>query len=411
LIVQPRGEIRRTNARHQSNHTAARTSWERRPAPIGDDLVGRDDALQQIKDGLANHQAFILTGGPSTGKSRLAAEYTIREKLNGIWIDATEGPTRALASLAGLFNIPQSDSPDDDALASHIALLIANLPAENLLVFDNLPGMPEVGELVRRLEGRKLLLTMRDSQLSAAGLAISIAAALDVKPLELDDGVDLLARKSGNPAATPEFKGIIEAVGGLPLAIEAVAQPIRECYEQPAGVLLRLEESPDPLKLKIFQDAIGFTVDRDEGVYQALTGNIQSLPPDTQQQLAHLGYLADAPIPLDLEDALTATSGEDRTEFLQHCARRSILNIDRETQQVRVHSLNLAAIRSLDEFASLITTIERMSDRIVDIGFSDHQVTRDEIAHAEAIIQRSETATRIRSPYLLSRSLVTQESG
>ncbi|NQW18891.1 MAG: tetratricopeptide repeat protein [Chloroflexi bacterium] len=376
-----------TYAAPSTEPPSARTSWEHRPAPIGDDLVGRDDDLQEIKDGLIRHQAIILTGGPGTGKSRLAAEFTIREDLNGIWIDATEGSTRALAGLAGLFNIPQSESPDDEALASQVVRLIATLPAANLLVFDNLPGMREVGELVRRLDGRKLLITTRDSQLSAAGLASGAAAALIVEPLDTDDGIDLLARKSGKPPATTEFREITEAVGGLPLAIEAVALPIREGYEQPAESLQRLKESPDPLKLKIFQEAIGFTVDRDEGVFQALAGNIQSLPLETQRQLVSLGYIADTPVSLDLVGALTATSGEDRTEFLQQCARRSIFNLDGLSRRVTVHSLNVAAIRSLDDYASLQTAATSLSGRIAEIGDDSPLVTRAELAHAEALSQ------------------------
>lgn len=356
--------------------------WEGRPLPIGEGLVGRENDLARMEEGLKRNRALILTGGPGTGKSRLVVEYTFLAGAEGLWIDAGESIIHSLAFLAGRFNVAQEGRSDEE-ITVDVDGLLETLPGDALLVFDNVPDMKTAGELINRVAGQKLVITTRDAQIRDLGLKPPVAGTMALEALVTDAGVKLLAERSGLDPSVPGLADLVEAVGGLPMAIESLAYKFEDGLERPASVVEQLRGA-DVLILDEFQDAVGFSIPRVDGVFNALTGNIRSLPEDVQAQLAPLGYLADAPASFALVEALTGLDEGPRNEMLRRCSSRSILTW--EAGNVSVHNLTSAAIRmALCDSETLRAATERVEFRIGTTNFHDVPALREELIHYEHV--------------------------
>ncbi|MGW1343594.1 BTAD domain-containing putative transcriptional regulator [Kribbella sp. NPDC002412] len=202
----------------------------RLPAPLND-LIGRDEAVENATALLRRHRLLTFVGPGGVGKTRLALELG-RNHL---------GETR-LVELAPL-------RQDDvlDALATAVGLrdesndllsrLIESLGARPvLLILDNCEHL-DVADLVQRLlsgiPGLRILATSREP------LGLPGERVLDVEPLELQSAADLFTARAG-VEDSEAVRAICRRLDGIPLALELAATRVRALGVQ--GLAARLDD-------------------------------------------------------------------------------------------------------------------------------------------------------------------------
>ncbi|MEV0884560.1 BTAD domain-containing putative transcriptional regulator [Streptomyces microflavus] len=226
-------------------------------APAGN-LIGRGDALAEVRRLLFDRRLVTLTGPGGVGKTRMAvaaAEGVAAEFPDGAWLvelartDAADGSMdpRDLAELVlGVLGIRES-VPDDrtDDPVRRLAGVLA--PQRVLLVLDNCEHVLDavvrlVGPLLDSAPGLHVLTTSQES------LRLTREAVWPVLPLELpppgQDGVEELRASSavqlfaeraaaGDPAfvlddtTAPMIAEMCRRLDGLPLALELAATRVR----------------------------------------------------------------------------------------------------------------------------------------------------------------------------------------
>ena len=240
------------------------------PAPASDDaeaFVGRRRELAEVVSLLAAPECRVLTviGPGGIGKSRLVREALPRlgaDFEDGIWsveLQDLDTAGEAIARLARRLDIDINDARDP------LAPLLAWLKRRRaLLVFDNAEHLPELRGVFDRLAAAgarsRLLVTSRARTL-AAGEALLPLSGLDrpddeSRDLEAAapfDAVRLFERRAG--AAQRGFDlashldaviAIVDAVDGMPLAIELAANWVR--LLPPAEIARDLARSIDVLE-------------------------------------------------------------------------------------------------------------------------------------------------------------------
>ena len=119
----------------------------------------------------------------------------------------------------------------------------------------------------------------------------------------------------------------------LDSVFEDIKKRLEEIIDLEKGTLdSRLQKAERQLQggdspLQAFEEAAGAAIPRAEGVYATITGTLASLPADIRDQIAPLGYMADAPIPQPLIAAVTGLDEEGLSKLLAHCSRQSVLTI------------------------------------------------------------------------------------
>lgn len=229
------------------------------PRPGVGAFVGRRLERRQIVQALGHSRcrALVLVGPGGIGKSRLAHESQpalaghFGAALHWVELDDLQDLAATVARIASLLGVALDDR--GDAVTS----LLRGLPGTPLLlVLDNaehLPGLPAL--LQRLLQGcatLQLLVTSRE-RLHLAGEQVLVLAGLDVPDADSRDA-EAAARFDAvglflqcAHAARPGFEaplhmaavvGIVELLGGMPLAIQLAAAWVR--LLSPAAILRQL---------------------------------------------------------------------------------------------------------------------------------------------------------------------------
>ncbi|MBL8307836.1 MAG: tetratricopeptide repeat protein [Rubrivivax sp.] len=233
-------------------HGAAAASADARetaaPAPADDGFVGRRLELAEARQQLARPDARCLTllGPGGIGKSRLAQQ--LMPGSAGLfpggahWVELVDTATLA-AALARLAQVLDATLQDTGDLVQQ---LLRQLPRQRtLVVLDNAEHLPELGPLLQRLlagaPSLVLLVTSRQRlnldgewTLPLAGLAVPDEDSRDFEAATSFDAVRLFERHAMRArrdfALAPHLDAVIrivEAVAGLPLAIELAAAWVR----------------------------------------------------------------------------------------------------------------------------------------------------------------------------------------
>lgn len=229
-------------------------------------FVGRRDELAELCALLARADCRLLTvlGPGGIGKSRLAREALGRVAPGfpgGVyWIELQDLSDRA----AVIARIALTLGVDIDDRGDPLDALLRALPAQPaLLVLDNAEHLPELTALAERLAAApaptKLMLTSRvrlnaahEWLLPLAGLALPDEQSRDPEAAAAFDAVRLFCERAR--VARRDFDlaphldavlGIVEAVQGMPLAIEMAASWVR--LLPPAEIARDLQSSIDVL--------------------------------------------------------------------------------------------------------------------------------------------------------------------
>lgn len=209
-------------------------------------FVGRRIELGELEVRLRLPEGRLVTlvGPGGIGKSRLARELLTRSSFGGRehWVELQDlgDEPAVLARLALLLGVDTNERRD---LVDRIASRLAGAPT--LIVLDNAEHLPQLGALADRLlhaaPSLRVLLTSRVRTRSAsewafpvAGLAVPDSDSRDLEAAASFDAVRLFdarargARRGFDLALhLAAVIDIVDAVGGMPLAIELAAACVR----------------------------------------------------------------------------------------------------------------------------------------------------------------------------------------
>ena len=312
--------------------------WAGRPASLDKGFVGRENDLKAIKEAFKEHQSAVLAGGAGSGKSRLAAEYTYKSKARGFWTPAADSAEASVAALAPFLNV-KTENRTEEEISIDVQAQLNELPAKTLWVVDNLSSLNQFNALRDAAGAVRLLITTRAARRE---LLPETAAFLPVEKLDPAGAVELLARKGNQDRSDRRLPEIAKAVDYLPYALEMVAVRMKEHLRSSESVLAELEAAPNRAQFAAFRNSDYVDEDRPT-LFQAISGALQALPDEARIRLAPFGYLADAPVPLPLAQALADRDDSDFPAFVRDCARQSVFTATEEN--VSIHALTTAANR------------------------------------------------------------------
>ncbi len=208
-------------------------------------FTGRAKLLQSLHDQLSSGNTMALTqaqaisGLGGIGKTQTAIEYAHRHQHQYryiLWISAAtfESLLADLSKLADLLEVPERDPHNQQVTASAVKDYLSQ-QRDWLLIFDNADNIEMVRAYLPR--GNKtnghIILTTRAQALGA------VAYAVQVEEMDKEEGTQLLLKrgkllKTGQLLAQVDTsirsiaESLVEAVGGLPLALDQAAAYIEE---------------------------------------------------------------------------------------------------------------------------------------------------------------------------------------
>ena len=194
------------------------------PQPDPEGLVGRRDALAELRRALLAHPLVTLKGPPGVGKTRLAEVLSGEPGVALVRLDAFHAKDALTVGVAAQLEIATGREPADLTPAERLAAGLEAL-APTLLVLDNAEHI--------RDGARDLVASLLDDPHLDVPLLVTSQVALDL-PGEArwwssPRWTATQRAPCSSPGPTPPPSGealdaIVEALDGLPLAIELASQ-------------------------------------------------------------------------------------------------------------------------------------------------------------------------------------------
>jgi tetratricopeptide (TPR) repeat protein len=241
--------------------------------PKGDQVIGRDDALQQVRDQLTQGKhtaightaAFEGLGG--LGKTQLAVEYAYRFKdsyPNGvIWINADQDINAQLTDIAvsARWIAPETEHKFKLDVALHRLCLFSGC----LIIFDNVDDYASIEPFLPQQ-------TATPHLLATSRTALTGFKAIHLNKLDENQSLQLLFQEAGRQAIGAEedeaANKIVEQLDGLPLALELAGAYL--CHRSTMSfVQYRDRLLSDPIKTLSNPYLASFTK-HDADLYRAL---------------------------------------------------------------------------------------------------------------------------------------------
>ncbi|GGS73982.1 SARP family transcriptional regulator [Nonomuraea spiralis] len=206
------------------------------PAPLTG-LVGRDEAVADVRALLRANRLVTLTGPGGVGKTRLALAAADTPGPagfgGGVWLVELAGlragaPAVEVAeAVAGVLGLRDDVAGAEADLTARLAGVLRGVPAGTgtLLVLDNCEHVVDqvaalAGRLLRAAPGLRILATSQES------LRIEGEALWSVPPLGREAAAELFAARAGIEP-DDDVAEICERLDGIPLALELAATRMR----------------------------------------------------------------------------------------------------------------------------------------------------------------------------------------
>jgi len=301
------------------------------PSSLHERFVGRADDLWRIHDTLVARRGEVQTaaartgaleGGAGIGKSRLALEYLYRfgpRYFPGglFWIDAERTLEPQYYQVALALNpatpdwktVQKESGGISDRLVSEFRALPPERPA--LVIIDNIPE-PNPGELPKSLDEWfpaagfvSMLITSRSRVSLGAGGSV---VPLQVDVLDIDAAQVLLTQGiDSSDIEAAAWHEIGKWVGNLPLALELLNRALATKALSASELLTRARSTATTVLLDQAMDALRAVVPANSlrGASEALVVSYERLPERAKAAARLIAWLAPAPVPDALLDALS----------------------------------------------------------------------------------------------------------
>jgi tetratricopeptide (TPR) repeat protein len=216
-------------------------------------FTDRENILQQLRDMFTKEgtasviRPVVLSGLGGIGKTQIVVEYAHRHRQEYhvvLWAKADSSKVLAseLASFASLLNLPGKREQDQQYAMDAVKRWL-EVHSNWLLILDNIEDLKMVYEYLPTEPRGHILLTTRTQVIGG------IAQRLDIEKLAAEDGALLLLRRAGLLTTTDtslesasehdrmQARAIVEALDGLPLAIDQAGAYIEETGASLQGYL------------------------------------------------------------------------------------------------------------------------------------------------------------------------------
>ena len=238
-------------------------------------FTGREDILTRLHDALNKDKTAALTqaisGLGGIGKTQTAIEYAYRHRDNYAYVFWVKSETREqlisdFIAIAGLLNLPEKDAKDQSIIIAAVKKWLAANTGW-LLILDNADDLTMAKDFLPSLSKGHVLLTTR------AQVIGRLAQRVEIEKMALEEGALFLLRRANiiaqdasldtaSPADVAKAKEIVQAVDGLPLALDQAAAYIEETecgltgylnrYQTQRAILLLhrgdlISDHPDPV--------------------------------------------------------------------------------------------------------------------------------------------------------------------
>ncbi len=264
-----------------------------RPPP----LTGREELLGELDARLSGGddpgpQTVVLSGLGGAGKTSVAVEYAYRHlaEVRVAWQLACEDPTVLAAGFAELAaQLGARDLLDARDPVASVHGVLADYPAEWLLLFDNAPDRASVQAFLPPAGRGRVLITSR-SALWPPG------QSMDVPVLDPEAAAGFLLGRTGDPdqRAATDLAG---ELGGLPLALEQAAAYLYATAGSLAGYLAAFRQRRQHLLARGEPAGYGKTV---ATTWSLAFGRLEQSAPSAVSLLRLLACCAAEAVPLSL---------------------------------------------------------------------------------------------------------------
>lgn len=313
-----------------------------------DRFVGRTQDLDAITHLLRNGRLVTITGPGGVGKTRAALELgaaSVSQWPGGVWfVDLSSANSAAdiLAAVADALGIELQKKPD-----AQVAAALAQC-GEALLILDNLEQIISASQaLVRSWRDAapklKILSTSREP------LWLRGEATYPLEPLERQEAAALFAARAQGvrPGFSLETSAasvgrLVEALDGLPLAIELAAARLRALTLE--RLLTRLPE-----RFRLLRSRSPDLPERQRTLWAALAWSWELLSPVERSVLAQASIFAGSFAPDAAEAVLIAEGDELAEDVLADLVDKSLL-ISREHDATGAPTLRM--LESVRAFAA-----------------------------------------------------------
>ena len=349
---------------------------------MGNRFVGRVDALWDLHDLLFNKDIAIVSGigviagTGGLGKTQLAIEYVRRFGYlyeGGVWwVEADQGLGAMIALLSeatslkvdGALPEPQQTAQLWDSLRDRGA---------SLLVLDNFPEEGSLGPYLPASSNVQALVTTRRGDLNQPKLALRF--------LEPGAALDLL--NSGDRKFGPEAGPLLEALGGLPLAIELTRGFLNLRKDlDPQRLLAEMSKAGEIETLRAFARRYGDELpsqhERDVAATFQLSWDL--LGDAATRTLRAIAEMAPVPVPVRL---LRSTLGLNETG-IHDSLSESISELERLSLAERDEQNNPAIHRLVRSFVHHITPANESLRKSVAEALSSEMARVQDLADTQA---------------------------
>src|SRR5216684_589472 len=199
-------------------------------------FTGREDILANLHQALNTGNPAALTqaisGLGGVGKTQTAIEYAYRHRDSYSYIFWVKSETREqlvsdFIALAELLNLPQKDAQDQSIIVNAVKQWLAANTGW-LLILDNADDLAMAKDFLPPTGKGHVLLTTR------AQVTGRLAQRVEIEKMELTEGTLFLLRRANiipfdapiekaSPADVAKAREIVQAVDGLPLALDQAA--------------------------------------------------------------------------------------------------------------------------------------------------------------------------------------------